>query len=173
MKKIALFVGEVSAEYQSDVTVGIIGEVRRQGYSLHIFNNFGSYSPNVFHGYGEKSIIQIPDLPSYDGVILAGDTFNVEGMYEELTQMLLENTDCPVVCLRREDPRFPSISAENYAPVFYPGTRFPEYLFYVGKEGDAGRAAAAEGVSGYHGKAWAAGDGTYGVLRQLLEEYGR
>ena len=117
MKKIALFVGEVSAEYQSDVTVGIIGEVRRQGYSLHIFNNFGSYSPNVFHGYGEKSIIQIPDLPSYDGVILAGDTFNVEGMYEELTQMLLENTDCPVVCLRREDPRFPSISAENYAPV--------------------------------------------------------
>lgn len=117
MKKIALFVGEVSAEYQSDVTGGIIEEVRKQGYSLHIFNNFGSYSPNVFHGYGEKSIIQIPDLASYDGVILAGDTFNVEGMYEELTEMLQEHTNCQVVCLRREDPRFPTISAENYAPV--------------------------------------------------------
>lgn len=117
MKKIALFVGEVSAEYQSDVTGGILEEVRKQGYSLHIFNNFGSYSPNVFHGYGEKSIIQIPDLASYDGVILAGDTFNVEGMYEELTEMLLEHTNCQVVCLRREDPRFPTISAENYAPV--------------------------------------------------------
>lgn len=117
MKKIALFVGEVSAEYQSDVTGGIIEEVRKQGYSLHIFNNFGSYSPNVFHAYGEKSIIQIPDLASYDGVILAGDTFNVEGMYEELTEMLQEHTNCQVVCLRREDPRFPTISAENYAPV--------------------------------------------------------
>lgn len=117
MKKIALFVGEVSAEYQSDVTGGIIEEVRKQGYSLHIFNNFGSYSPNVFHGYGEKSIIQIPDLASYDGVILAGDTFNVEGMYEELTEMLQEHTNCQVVCLRREDPRFPTISTENYAPV--------------------------------------------------------
>lgn len=117
MKKIALFVGEVSEEYQSDVTGGIIEEVRRRGYSLHIFNNYGSYSPNVFHGYGEKSIIQIPYLPSYDGVILAGDTFNVEGMYEELTEILLRDTDCQVVCLRREDSRFPSITAENYTPI--------------------------------------------------------
>lgn len=117
MKKIAMFVGEVSAEYQADVTGGIIEEVRKQGYSLHIFNNFGAYSPNVFHGHGEKSIISIPDLTSYDGVILAGDTFNVEGMYEELTEMLLRNKDCQVICLRREDSRFPSILAENYDPI--------------------------------------------------------
>ncbi len=117
MKKIALFVGEVSAEYQSEVTNGIIEEVRKQGYSLHIFNNYGSYSPNVFRSYGEKSIIHIADLASYDGVILAGDTFNVEGMYEELTEMLQQNTDCPVICLRREDPRFHSILAENYEPI--------------------------------------------------------
>lgn len=116
MKKIALFVGEVSAEYQSEVTNGIIEEVRQQGYSLHIFNNFGAYSANVFHGYGEKSIIYIPDLKSYDGVILAGDTFNVEGMYEELTEMLLDNGSS-VICLRKEDTRFHSILTENYGPV--------------------------------------------------------
>lgn len=116
MKKIALFVGEVSSEYQSEVTNGIVEEVRRQGYSLHVFNNFGSYSTNVFHGYGEKSIIYIPDLKSYDGVILAGDTFNVEGMYEELTEMLLRN-ECTVICLRREDERFHSILSENYKPI--------------------------------------------------------
>lgn len=116
MKKIALFVGEVSAEYQSGVTNGIIEEVRRQGYSLHIFNNFGAYSANVFHGYGEKSIIYIPDLSTYDGVILAGDTFNVEGMYEELTELLL-HYDCPVICLRREDSRFHSILTDNYEPI--------------------------------------------------------
>ncbi|MDE6517302.1 MAG: GGDEF domain-containing protein [Acetatifactor sp.] len=117
MKKIALFVGEVSAEYQSEAAGGIIEEVQKQGYSLHIFNNFGSYSANVFHSYGEKSIIYIPDLASYDGVILAGDTFNVEEMYEELTEMLLRDTNCPVICLRREDPRFHSILAENYEPI--------------------------------------------------------
>lgn len=117
MKKIALFVGEVAAEYQSEVTGGITEEVRKQGYSLHIFNNFGSYSPNIFHCYGEKSIIHIPDLTSYDGVILAGDTFNVEGMYEELTEMLQQSTDCPVICLRREDSRFHSILTENYESV--------------------------------------------------------
>lgn len=117
MRKIALFVGEVSAEYQSDVTGGIIEAARKQGYSLHIFNNFGAYSPNVFHGYGEKSIIHIPDLPGYDGVILAGDTFNVEGMYEELTELLQHCQGCKVVCLRREDPRFPTITTENYDPI--------------------------------------------------------
>ncbi len=117
MRKIALFVGEVSAEYQSDVTGGIIEEVRKRGYSLHIFNNFGAYSTNLFHGYGEKSIIYIPDLSSYDGVILAGDTFNVEGMYEELTEILQSCESCKVVCLRREDPRFPTITTENYEPI--------------------------------------------------------
>lgn len=117
MKRIALFVGEVAAEYQADVTGGIIEEVRKRGYSLHIFNNFGSYSPDVFHSYGEKSIIYIPELSDYDGVILAGDTFNVEGMYEELTELLLHTPRCQVICLRKEDVRFSSILAENRAPI--------------------------------------------------------
>ena len=117
MKKIAMFVGEMSAEYQSDVTGGVAEEARRQGYSLHVFNNFGAYSANVFHGYGEQSIIYIPDLGSYDGIVLAGDTLNVEGMYEELTGLLQREAACPVICLRREDRRFHNILVENYEPI--------------------------------------------------------
>lgn len=54
MKKIALFVGEVAAEYQSEVTGGIIEEVQKQGSSLHIFNNFGSYSHIFFTVMGRR-----------------------------------------------------------------------------------------------------------------------
>lgn len=117
MKKIALFIGGVSAEYPLEVVGGIIEEVRKRGYSLHVFNNFGAYNSNVFYGYGEKSIIHIPDLRSYDGIVLAGDTFNVEEMYEELTDIILREVDCPVICLRREDTRFHCILAENYEPI--------------------------------------------------------
>lgn len=117
MKKIAFFVGEVAAEYQSGAASGIIERVREQGYSLHIFNNFGNYGSNIFHGYGEKNIIHIPDLTDYDGIVLAGDTLNVEGMYEELTEMLQEKVRCPVICLRREDPRFYNVLIENYEPI--------------------------------------------------------
>lgn len=117
MKKIALFIGEVLAEYQSEVTGGIIEEIRKKGYSLHIFSNYGAYNSNVFYGYGEKSIIYIPDLGTYDGIILAGDTFNVEGIYEELTDIIQRDSHCPVICLRGEDPRFHNILAENYEPI--------------------------------------------------------
>lgn len=117
MKKIALFIGEIFAEYQSEVISGIVEEVRKRGFSLHIFNNFGAYNSNVFHGYGEKSIIYIPDLGDYDGIIVAGDTFNVEGMYEELTDILQRDARGPVICLRMEDNRFHCILAENYEPV--------------------------------------------------------
>lgn len=117
MKKIAFFVGEVAAEYQFGVTSGIIERVREQGYTLHIFNNFGNYGSNIFHGYGEKNIIHIPDLNDYDGIVLAGDTFNVEGMYEELTEMLQQKVRCPVICLRKEDSRFYSVLIENYEPI--------------------------------------------------------
>lgn len=117
MRKIALFIGEVTAEYQSEITQGIIEEVRKKGYSLHIFNNFGSYGANIFHGYGEKNIIHIPTLSDYDGILLAGDTFNVYGMYEELTEMLIREVQCPVICLRKEDLRFYNVLVENYQPI--------------------------------------------------------
>lgn len=114
MKKIALFIGEVSGGYQTEVASGLVNEASAHGVQCFVYTNNGVYSGNVFYAYGEKNIINVPYLIDYDGIVIAGDTFGVEGMYEELTDLVEREAKCPVVCLRQKDERFYNVLVDNY-----------------------------------------------------------
>ena len=88
MKKVAFFTGQLFVEYQVEVTKALEEEAKKRGYQLDIFVNFGVYGDNFIYAEGEKSIMQIPYLEEYEGVILAADTFELPGFDEELTQYL-------------------------------------------------------------------------------------
>lgn len=114
MRKIAIFMGE-NGEYQIGLSNAIIKEADKNGDAVHVFMNFGSYGSNLFHALGEKTVIRIPELADYDGIVIAGDTFGISGMYEELAEMILDHAECPVVCVRKGDERFYSVLVDNYA----------------------------------------------------------
>lgn len=114
MRKIALFMGE-NGEYQIGLSNTIIKEAAKSGNIVHIFTNFGSYGSNLFHALGEKTVIRIPNLGDYDGIVIAADTFGISGMYDELVELILEDADCPVVCVRKGDERFYSVLMDNYS----------------------------------------------------------
>ncbi len=113
MKKIAVFVGELPSAYQTEVTAGVISEAKANDAQCFVYTNTGVYNGNVFYAYGEKNIINMPYLEDYDGIIIAGDTFGVEGMYEELTEKIEREAKCPVVCLRQKDERFYNVLVDN------------------------------------------------------------
>lgn len=113
MKKIAVFVGELPGAYQVEVTTGVIQEASKLGVQCFVYTNNGAYGENVFFAYGEKSIMNVPYLEDYDGIVLAGDTFGVEGMYEDLTELIERKAKCPVVCLRQKDERFYNVLVDN------------------------------------------------------------
>lgn len=114
MKKIAMFIGELSAEYQYRVCAAVAEECKRAGIHLTVFHNGAVYGANIFQAYGERSIIRIPNIKKYDGFLLASDAFGVEGMYEELATLLKEEAEGPVICLRKEDEHFYSVMVDNY-----------------------------------------------------------
>lgn len=113
MKKIALFIGEVTSEYQIEVAEGISQAVEESGARCVVFANSGVYGGTFFYAYGEKNIITVPYLQDYDGIIIAGDTFGIEGMYEEVVRVVEKEADCPVVCIRQEDSRFYNVTVDN------------------------------------------------------------
>ena len=102
MKKVAFFTGQLFVEYQVEVTKALEEEAKKRGYQLDIFVNFGVYGDNFIYAEGEKSIMQIPYLEEYEGVILAADTFELPGFDEELTQYLKKHYGKPVINLRKE-----------------------------------------------------------------------
>lgn len=113
MKKIAVFMGELPATYQTEITEGIIAEASACGVQCVIINNNGVYGQNVFFAYGEKNVIYVPYLEDYDGIVVAGDTFGIDGMYEEVADYLETEAKCPVVCLRQKDERFYNVLVDN------------------------------------------------------------
>ncbi len=113
MKKIALFIGEVTSEYQMEVVEGISKEVAKYGAKCFAFTNGGVYGGTFFYAYGEKNIITVPYLEDYDGVIVAGDTFGIEGMYDDVVRLLEKEAKCPVVCIRQEDSRFYNVTVDS------------------------------------------------------------
>lgn len=114
MKRIAVFIGEVTSEYQTEVAKGIIEASVENDVQCFIFTNSGVYGGTFLYGYGEKNVVTIPYLEDYDGIIVGGDTFGIEGMYEDVTRLLEKEAKCPIVCIRQQDTRFYNVLVDNY-----------------------------------------------------------
>ncbi len=114
MKKIAVFIGDISGEFQIDVLEAIKEEAKSRGVKVFVYANAAVYGANVFYGQGEKNIINMPYLEDYDGIIVAGDTFGIDNMDEELAELLEREAKCPVVCIRQKDERFSNVLVDDY-----------------------------------------------------------
>jgi len=114
MKKIAVFIGDISGEFQIDVLEAIKSTAKEKGIGVFVYVNAAVFGANVFYSQGEKNIIYLPYLEDYDGIIVAGDTFGIEGMDEELAELLKKEAKCPVVSIRQKDERFSNVLVDDY-----------------------------------------------------------
>lgn len=113
-KRIAVFLGEITGNFQQVVTKGITTRANALGYDVMIFCTYGSYNDDILYSEGERAGIYLPDYSSFDGIIVTEDVFDIEGMGDELYQNLRENANCPVVYLRTVREGHYSIVVENY-----------------------------------------------------------
>lgn len=96
-QKIGIFIGEVTSEYQEVILKAIFRKTKELNYDVFVFCNFGAYGNNVLYAEGEKSSIRIPDISRLDGIIVGEDTFDIDGMENELFILLRQQAECPVV----------------------------------------------------------------------------
>lgn len=114
MKRIAVFIGDISGEYQIEILEAIKREAKSRSIAVFVYTNAAVFGANVFYSQGEKNIIYLPELDDYDGIIMAGDTYGIEGMDEELAELLKREAKCPVVCVRQKDDRFSNVLVDDY-----------------------------------------------------------
>lgn len=112
-KRIGVFMGEVGAEYQKLVLRTIFQKAGELDYDVFVFSIFGAYGVNMLYAEGEKAMIYLPDFSELDGVIVAEDTMDVDGMGEELEHILRERAKCPVVYLRTPKEDFYNVRIED------------------------------------------------------------
>lgn len=113
MKKIALFEGAIISEFQAQMTA-VIGGLFRGRVNFDVFTNLGGFGESLYYSKGESNIMLIPDLSTYDGIIVLPDTLNRESLYPELVEKIQAESTCPVISARWKDERFYNILTDDY-----------------------------------------------------------
>lgn len=112
-KRIGVFIGEVGAEYQKTVLHSIFNRAKELDYDVFVFANFGSYNDNVLYAEGEKAIVYLPEVSAFQGLIVAEDTLDIDGMGAELEEYLRKNAAFPIVYLRSPKDDFYNIRVDD------------------------------------------------------------
>lgn len=112
-KTIGVFIGEISQEYQRIISQNIAKKANELGYSVIFMCSYGNYNDDFLYQEGEKACIHLPNCEMFDGIIVTEDVFDIDGMPEELYEVLKETAKCPVVYMRTYRPEFYSVQPDN------------------------------------------------------------
>ncbi len=112
--KICAFIGDMYRDYSSSIIRHIDAYARKKRHRVDIFGNCSIPNTNPLQVIGYTSIFHVPDLHSYDGIIVCLDTIDHTGMGKELIDSLLADPECPpVVCIRAEINGFFNVIPDN------------------------------------------------------------
>ncbi|MCR4789029.1 MAG: GGDEF domain-containing protein [Lachnospiraceae bacterium] len=110
-KKIAFFCGQVQRDdYYPELIDELSKEARKIDADLFVMINYGIFDHNIIlYAEGEKSIMRIPELGSFDAILVDESMFHIEGMNDELYEHLQKHAKCPVIYLKSQREGFYSV----------------------------------------------------------------
>ena len=112
--KICTFIGDMYRDYSLSIMKNINDYAEEKGHRVDFYGNCSIPTMNPMHIIGYKSILHVPNLHSYDGIIICYDTINHTGMGKELVDALLSDPESPpVVCIRAEINGFYNVVPDN------------------------------------------------------------
>lgn len=100
MARLLCFIGEISLDFQSELTQELSKVAAKNGHEVVFCVNFDTTSVNPMYGIIEKKIIYLPDLKSFDGIVFCHDTYAIHDMEYELSDYVHTHCDVPAISLR-------------------------------------------------------------------------
>ncbi len=116
-KKIAVFANGWSNEYLKFVLEGIKKRAEESSVDLFVFINYSSGNENSLDNMGEKNIFMLPDISTFDGVVLLANAINLASEREYLNLEVLKH-NIPAVSLEYELPGIPCLCTDTYSGVY-------------------------------------------------------
>ena len=112
--RICVFIGDMYRDYSLSIIKHLDYYAREKGHRIDVFGTCSITTSNPLHIIGFKSILKLPPIHEYDGIILCYDTLIHEGMAKDLVEELMTDTEAPpVVCIRAEIPGFYNVIPDN------------------------------------------------------------
>ena len=117
--KICAFIGDMYRDFALSIIEHLDYYAREKGHRVDVFGLCSVTSSNPLYVNGFKSILALPDVHDYDGVIICYDTLIHENMGKDLVEELLADMEAPpVVSIRVSIQGFYNIIPDNSALMY-------------------------------------------------------
>lgn len=111
-KTIGVFISNINNEYQEVLCKGISIRAQELNYNAVFFTSFGGYGQLEYEA-GEVQIVDIPNYEELAGIIVAPDTFVIEGLEQRIKDNIKERSTCPVVSIRQKTDEYYNVIIDN------------------------------------------------------------
>ena len=99
-KTIGAFLCKAYALFDSAVYHMLAEEAEKLDYNIIVFTTVGYFASQNYYDMQEKRMFSFAPLEELDGILVAPDTYEIEGFQDELMNAIRERAHCPVVALR-------------------------------------------------------------------------
>ena len=114
VKNVLVCIGDITAAFQASIVNVISAEARRIGAAVMYCVNSSARGVNALFGAIEMHVVDIPDIKRFDGIIIAPDTYGIEGMAEYIIDYFKREANCPVVSVRAFTPGVYNVIGDDY-----------------------------------------------------------
>lgn len=112
--KICAFIGDLYRDYSAGIVNTLRARAVERGHHIDVFGNCSVPSDNSLHAQGLKSVMSLPDLQGYDGIIICSDTLDQGGISREIVDTLSSTPNLPpIMSIRTIVEGFYSIIPDN------------------------------------------------------------
>ena len=112
-KRIAVFACAISFDNQSRIVQAIIKEANAQDMDVYIFTCHVNFRESAENKAGAFEIMRLPDLTTFDGVIILKNTIQEERVAENLVERI-QQSGIPAVCVDAHIKGMKYVGISNY-----------------------------------------------------------
>lgn len=116
-KKIALLVGQVQEQYQTEFTKGLLKSAFEQDMDVCVFSTYQRRPETDTEGVGESSVFSAIQYDEFDALIVLPDTIQNKGLIINMEKDF-EAFKGPVLYVDKETDKFPHITQKNRRPIY-------------------------------------------------------
>ena len=112
-KTIGFFVCKAYEAFEKPVFAALEQEAAARDYDIIIFASVGYFASENYYDTHELEMFTFAPIEQLDGIIIAPDTYEIEGFRETLCREVETRATCPVVALRHRSDRFDCVFTDE------------------------------------------------------------
>ena len=112
-KTIGVFLCKAYALFDNAVIRTLEQEAKTLDYDVVIFTTVGYFASQNEYDAQERGMFSFAPIEKLDGIIVAPDTYEIEGFREELYAELTRRAKCPIIAIRHEGEEFDCVYTDQ------------------------------------------------------------